>query len=127
LDIGCVWLVVLYEVSEGCPYLVGCSQLQPFERPVHVGRQVDVRIRRGPTSVTQVDQLRYSRQRLGRQAIVVYRWKNNCACLLNAPHSYHIKCSRRANKSVIVSRYQLTKSAHRPAAPCNVCVVFLSP
>lgn len=116
-----------YRVSQGRPYLVGCSQLQRFVRPIHAGRQGDVRpIRREPTSVTRVDQLRSSRQERGRRDIMVYRWTENCACLLNMPPSCHIECSRRANSSDMVSRCQLTKSAHRPAAPSNVCVVFLS-
>ena len=115
-----------YKVSQGRPYLVGCSQLQQFVRSVHAGRQDDVRpIRREPMSVNQVDQLRSNRQQRGSRHII-YRWTENCACLLNVLHSYHIEFSRRAKSSVIVSRRQLTKSAHRPAAPCNICVVFLS-
>lgn len=113
-----------YKVSQGRPYLVDCSQLQPFVRPIHAGRQGDVTpIRREPTSVTRVDQLRSKRQGRGHR---FYRWTENCACLLNVPRSCHIECSRRANSSDMVSRCQLTKSAHRPAAPSNVCVVFHS-
>jgi len=99
-----------YKVSQGRPYLVGCSQLQTFVRPVHAGWQGDVRpIRRKPMSVTQVGQLRSSRQRWVHQANLVYRWTENCACLLHVPHSYHIACSCPANSSVMFSRCQHTK------------------
>lgn len=81
-----------YKDSQRRPYLVGCSQLQRFVRPVHACRQGDVRlIRREPTSVTQVDQLRSSSQRRVHQANLFYRWTENCARLLNVPHSYHIE------------------------------------
>lgn len=87
-----------YKVSQGRPYLVSCSQLQPFVSSVHAGRQEDLRpIRRDPLSVTQVDQLRLSRQRRGHHGIHAYRWTENCACLLNVLRSYHIEFSRRAN------------------------------
>lgn len=81
---------VRYKVSHGRPYLVRCSQLQHFVRPVYAGRQGDVKpIRREPTSVTHVDQSWSSRQR--ERLHLIYRWAQNCACLFAVSHSYYIE------------------------------------